>query len=145
MSDFSKHVASQLKLKAEQKRIAEAKSLQDRQTLDKGLADFWNAIREKLKLACEEINQEPEIDIRLNCNVQDPKTITLSRSDTGAYIVGSISGSDHLFFQGKNGLRSEEMLSVRLAKNGVDCYIVDSSDRPLTGAEQITNKLVAAL
>jgi hypothetical protein len=144
MSDFSKYAAGKLKRKAEIKRLNDAKSIQDNQMLDKATTYFWSELRAKLKNACGEINQEPDIEIRLDCDDRTPNCIVVSRSDTASSIAGTL-GNHQFIFKGENGSRYNEILSVKLTLAGTDWYLVDSEQHPFTGAEQAATKIITAL
>jgi hypothetical protein len=145
VSDFSKYVAGQLRKKEEDKRRADAKSLQDKQVLDKGIANLWDSLREQIKTVCKDIAEESGVNVHLHCDDRNEERIVVRNPVSGTFIIGSLSGS-HFMFKGDKGQpQYENIFTVKLANNGLDCFLTDTQDRPFLSVEQAAHKIISAL
>ena len=128
MSEWSEDAAQRSRERQLVKRIRDAKALQDNGVLNnqKGRA-LWSELRSLIARMCEEFNAEPG-NIGMLSLVSSQTGFTLSCTHHPAMITGTFSG-DTIHFSGKNGIRYEAQLHVRLTV-GLDAWLSDSRGRP---------------
>ena len=142
MSDWSEKAAS---LSRERQKVNEdktSKSLQDRNTLDNKGRALWSTLRHTLGKKCEEFNAEPGNAglFSLHGNLsQVTVTFTLQKE----MIQGTFE-SDTVHFSGKNGVKYEVLLLLKLTPDGLDVWLFDGLDRPVD-LEQLANDVIETL
>lgn len=145
MSDWSQDLLRRLKEKAEGKAITDVKAIQDKQVLTDGMTSEWAKFKTALKQRCEEFNEE-QTDIQLHVGTQGDTKVTVSRSDTGAMIIGETDFVGPWFnFIGEK-VTYERKIGIRLTMSGQGVFLTDKKGKPLPGdMERIAPEIIEAL
>lgn len=129
MSEWSAEASRQSRERQEVRKLADEKSVRDKQTLDNGGRTLWLDLRSLMRHKCEEFNGEPgNVGILSLTGMQS--SVSLCCAAHQATIDGSFSDNT-VHFSGKNGVEYEVLLSVRLTPNGVETWLADSAGRPV--------------
>lgn len=109
-------------------RLYMAKSLQDRQTLDRKTPALWLNLCTAIGTKVKEFNTNSGPGCKLLLTAKLP-AFTLARIGRKALAVGNLN-DDRIAISGKNGLRLEEEWRVKVTVDGLDVWLFDGENCP---------------
>jgi hypothetical protein len=123
-------------------RLMAEKSVQDRRTLDAKGRLLWGELRAAIGKCCSEFNSTPGNRGRLSFNFQAD---TCKAFFTGQYrrIVGTFEG-DTFAFRGNGGTAFDSIWKIKLTKDGLDVWLSDGNNSPVT-VDEVAETIVEAL
>src|SRR6266481_5137285 len=146
MTHWSKDIAARVRQKAQDEKLSNAKALQDRQVLTDGRKAEWSKLTSALKNMTEQLNDEPDMKIRLQCSDAPGGLFVVTRLDSAANIQVRLDDSGEFnFLSQQSGYRKKINLELTTAGSGY--YLRNSNTGAIIDGnmEQVAEEVITAL